>query len=242
MTTPKNKKTVVILQSNYIPWKGYFDLIRCADVFVLYDDMQFTRRDWRNRNQIKTPHGLLWLTIPVEVKGKFDQRIRDTRVAERSWANTHWKSITANYVRAPFFSEYKAHLEELYRTADFDFLSDINHHFLTGLCKLLKIEPNFRWSSEFTLAEERTERLAGICQQLDATTYISGPAAKDYMDVSVFDRLKIEVQYFNYSGYPTYPQLYGDFTHAVSVIDLLFNAGPEAMRYLNKASQIVTSY
>lgn len=107
-------KRIAILQSNYIPWKGYFDMIAAVDEFILYDDMQYTRRDWRNRNQIKTPQGVQWLTVPVRVKGKYDQTIRETEIDGIDWAGTHWKIIAQNYRRAPRFEEVAAVFEPLY--------------------------------------------------------------------------------------------------------------------------------
>lgn len=112
-------KKVAILQSNYIPWKGYFDLIGAVDEFILYDDMQYTRRDWRNRNQIKTPQGVQWLTVPVRVKGKYEQKIRDTEIDGSDWAVAHWKALVQNYARAPHFAEIAAWLEPLYLSGSY---------------------------------------------------------------------------------------------------------------------------
>src|SRR5690242_3004523 len=111
MSGSMKQKSVAIVQSNYIPWKGYFDLINVVDAFVLYDDAQYTRRDWRNRNKLKGPKGSYWLSIPVEVKGKFFQRIRDTKIADASWGKSHWTSICASYSKAPHFKTYKAYFE-----------------------------------------------------------------------------------------------------------------------------------
>ena len=160
------KKSVLITQSDYIPWKGYFDAINMADVFVIYDDVQYTRRDWRNRNIIKTAHGLKWLTIPVEVKGRFSQTVRETKVSNKSWAMQHWKSIQHNYARAKYFEEYKAILENLYSESHEDFLSIINDRFLRVICDLLQIKSEFRVSSEFDLQGDKIERLVGICKTL----------------------------------------------------------------------------
>ena len=229
-------KRVAILQSNYIPWKGYFDLIASVDEFVIYDDMQFTRRDWRNRNQIKTPQGPIWLTVPVKVKGKYDQTIRETEIDGADWAAKHWKSLVGNYARAPFFKEVAALIEPLYRQ-DYPLLTVLNRTFLDAVCAYLGIHTSIRDSSEFTLADGKSERLADLCQQLGADEYVSGPAAKDYLDESVFQRLGMTVSWFDYSGYPEYPQLWGDFTHYVSVLDLMFNCGREAPLYMKFVSR-----
>jgi hypothetical protein len=226
------RKVVAIVQSNYIPWKGYFDLIASADELILFDDMQYTRRDWRNRNKIKTPQGPQWLTIPVQVKGMYHQRIDATRVADKDWASRHWQSIQHSYARAPHFARYKALFEELYLGQDEAFLSRINYHFLTAICSLLGIPARITWSTDYESSEGKTERLVHLCRQAGATHYLSGPSARDYIDAELFRQAGIVLCFSKYSGYPEYPQLYPPFDHAVSVIDLLFNTGPEAPRYL----------
>lgn len=226
------KKTVAITQSNYIPWKGYFDMINRSDVFVLYDTAQYTKRDWRNRNRIKTQDGLKWLTIPVRVKGQFYQAINETRVSDRDWRYKHWKMIEYNYKRAPFFSEYGPVVEELYLGCDSEFLSDINLRFLKGICQILNIKTEFRYSSEFSLAGDRTERLVNICEALSADKYITGPAAKAYMQEDMFREAKIELEWMDYSRYKEYPQMTDPFDHSVSVVDLILNIGPKAIDYI----------
>jgi len=225
-------KKVVISQSNYIPWKGFFDSVNLADEFVFYDDMQFTRRDWRNRNQIKTKDGVKWLTVPVEVKGKYFQKIKDTTISDPGWAKNHWDTITHNYSKAEYFKEYKDFFQELYMGKEYVLISDVNTTFTKAICKLLGIETKIRQSDEFELLEEKSERLVDICKKLNATDYYSGPAAKAYMDESKFENENIKIHYFDYSGYPEYRQLHGEFTHAVSIIDLIFNEGPDAKNFM----------
>jgi len=227
-------KRVAILQSSYIPWKGYFDLMRQVDEFILYDDAQYTRRDWRSRNQIKTKDGLLWLTIPVDVKGKFTQAIKDVCVNDRSWNDRHFKTIAAAYARAPHFREYRDTLEELYRGATSARLSDINRRFIEGLAKMLGIHTKLSWSMDYELPDGRVERLVALCRQAGATSYLSGPAAREYIgkDARLFADAGIEVSYIDYSGYPEYPQLYPPFVHQVSVIDLIVHMGPSAVECL----------
>ena len=225
-------KKVAILQSNYIPWKGYFDLIAAVDEFILYDDMQYTRRDWRNRNQIKTPQGPVWLTVPVKVKGKYHQRIRETEIDGREWAVAHWKSLALNYKKAPHFDEVAAFLEPIYLRSDHDFLSPLNRELLEGICRYLGITTRITNSWDYRLTEGRSERLADLCMQAGGTEYVSGPAAKDYIDESVFGERGLKLNWFDYQGYPEYPQLWGDFVHAVSVLDLLFNCGKEASKLM----------
>ena len=228
-------KKVAILQSNYIPWKGYFDLIAYVDEFILYDDMQYTRRDWRNRNQIKTPQGLQWLTIPVQVKGKFHQKIRDTQIAGTEWAAQHWKSLVQNYRPAPHFAEIANWLEALYQDPFPLNLSDFNRRFLEAVCGYLGIKTKIKNSWDYPLRDGKSERLAGLCQAAGAAEYVSGPAARDYLNEEVFAAQGIKVTWFDYNGYPEYHQLYGEFAHGVSILDLLFNCGPESCRYLRYA-------
>lgn len=224
-------KKVAIVQSNYIPWKGYFDLIAAADELILYDDMQYTRRDWRNRNQIKTPQGVQWLTVPVQVKGKYAQKIRETETDGTDWAAEHWKSLAQNYRRAPHYAEIAAWLEPLYAAPPTN-LSQLNRAFIEAICVYLGIATTIKNSWDYQLTEGKTERLASLVAQAGGTEYISGPAAKDYVAEDVFRSLGIRLTWFDYAGYPEYPQLWGPFTHGVSVLDLLFNCGKDAPRCL----------
>lgn len=225
-------KKVAIVQSNYIPWKGYFDMIAAVDEFILYDDMQYTRRDWRNRNQIKTPQGVQWLTVPVLVKGKYHQSIRETEISGDDWAAKHWAALVSNYRRAPQFSEIAAWLEPLYHGETYSHLSELNRRFLEAICGYLGIETRLSSSSDYTLVEGKTERLADLCTQAGATEYVSGPAARDYVDPLIFESRGIALTWFDYSGYPEYPQLWGEFAHGVTILDLLFNCGKQAPAYM----------
>jgi WbqC-like protein family len=225
-------KRIAIVQSNYIPWKGYFDLINSVDEFMLYDDVQYTRHDWRNRNKIKTAQGVIWLSIPIEVKGRFHQKIREARVSDGNWQATHWKSIAQAYSKTRYFAQYRERVEELYRRPPTQYLSESNHSFLSALCSLLDIHTPLTWSSDYEIVPGKTERLVALCQQAGATEYVSGPAAKNYLDETLFAKVGISVQWVDYSDYPEYRQLFPPFEHAVSVIDLLFNEGPHAWRYM----------
>ena len=223
---------MAIVQSNYIPWKGYFDLINLVDEFVLFDDMQYTRRDWRNRNLIKTPAGLKWLTIPVAVKGNYFQKIRDTRISDPGWARKHWQSIVHSYSKAKHFGLYRDVFEQLYLATEETFLSRVNYLFLTTICKILRVNTKFSWSEDYISVDGKTERLVSICKQAGATTYISGPAARDYLEETLFNDAHIFVEYMDYSSYPEYKQLTPPFEHRVSIIDLIFNEGPDATKYM----------
>ncbi len=226
------RKKVIITQSNYIPWKGYFDSINMVDLVILYDDMQYTKRDWRNRNQIKTPQGLKWISIPVEVKGKYYQAINETKISDKDWSKSHWDIIRQNYSKSPFFSQYKDAIEELYLDCNEDLLSLINYRFLDGINEILGIKTPMIFSSEYELVEGRTERLIDLCKKVGATDYYSGPAARNYMDEKLFEEESIKLNYFEYSGYPEYPQLHGAFAHGVTILDLIFNTGLNAQTYM----------
>lgn len=225
-------KKIAIVQSNYIPWKGYFDMIAAVDEFILYDDMQYTRRDWRNRNQIKTPQGLQWLTVPVRVKGKYEQKIKDTEIDGLDWAQLHWKSLSQNYRRSPYFDEISELIEPLYMAKTYTYISQLNRSFIEAICNYLGIRTVISNSWDYALVDGKTERLADICRQAGGTEYISGPAAKDYVDADVFLDMDIKLTWFDYTGYEEYHQLWGEFTHGVTILDLLFNCGRDARRYM----------
>lgn len=236
MTTLPTKK-VAIVQSNYIPWKGYFDLIHTVDEFILFDDMQYTRRDWRNRNVIKTAAGLKWLTIPVAVKGNYFQKINETIVSDPDWTTKHWQTIVHSYSRSKHFQTYRERFEKLYLSVDENFLSRINFRFLSAICQILAIDTKISWSHDYVAAGVKTERLVDLCKQAGAGIYISGPSARAYIDEALFASANIELQYIDYSGYPEYGQLFPPFTHQVSIIDLIFNEGPDATKYMKSFSR-----
>lgn len=225
-------RKVAVVQSNYIPWKGYFDMIAAVDEFILYDDMQYTKRDWRNRNLIKTPQGVQWLTVPVLVKGKFHQKICDTEIDGAEWATTHWKALVQNYRRAPCFTEIAIWLEPIYAEGLFTHISQLNRHLIEAICKYLEIKTTIKNSWDYTLPDGKTERLAGLCAQAGGTEYISGPAAKEYIEEEIFTEKGIKLTWFDYSGYSEYPQLWGEFSHGVTILDLLFNCGNDSPKYM----------
>ncbi len=225
-------KKVAILQSNYIPWKGYFDIIRQVDEFIIYDDVQYTRRDWRNRNLIKTPHGLLWLTIPVHVKGDFFQKISETKVAETNWNKKHWHSLLTYYAKAPFFKQYQPIFEEAYLNCNFKYLSEINLHFLQIINSILGINTQMSYSADYEVTGNKTERLVHLVKAAGGTHYLSGPAAKDYIDRSIFVKENVYLEWMNYDEYNEYPQMHNPFTHGVTILDLLFNTGNDALDFI----------
>lgn len=229
-------KKVAIVQSNYIPWKGYFDLIAAVDEFILYDDMQYTRRDWRNRNMIKTSRGLEWLTVPVRVKGKYHQKIRETEIDGSAWAAAHWKTLELNYKRAPHFLSVADWLEPYYRRT-YTSISELNRALIEAVCLFLEIRTGITNSWEYKLVEGKTERLVSLCIQAGGSRYISGPSARDYIDTAAFEAAGVELGWFDYAGYPEYPQLWGAFEHGVSILDLLFNCGKNSSQYMKHVPQ-----
>jgi hypothetical protein len=238
---PSARKTVAIVQSCYIPWKGYFDLIGLVDEFVLYDDRQYTRRDWRNRNLIKTPQGPRWLTIAVQVKGRYHQRIDETLVADREWGRQHWERIEHNYAGAPFFAEYREPFESLYLNLHEERLSAINRMFIEAICDVLGIRTRISWSTDYAAEGDKTERLVSLCRATGATGYLSGPRAKEYLDEDAFAKAGVSVKYIDYEGYRAYDQRFPPFDHHVTVLDLIFNTGSEAPAYLKSLAGVRTA-
>ena len=227
-------KKIFIIQTNYIPWKGYFDALNTVDEVILYDDMQYTKNDWRNRNKIKTAQGPQWLTIPIDVKGKMHQKIKDAVVSDRylDWRESHWKTLQMSYSKAAHFKTYFSEFENLYKNDKEIHLSKINHSFIALINNILGIKTPMRWSSEFELKGDRNEKLVNLCLETNTTDYFTGPSAQEYLDESLFEKQGIKVHYIDYSGYPSYTQLYGDFVHAVSILDLLFNEGPKTRNFM----------
>ena len=233
-------KTVVITQSNYIPWRGYFDMLRSADEVVLLESVQYTRRDWRNRNRIKTPQGTRWLTVPVEAKGRYLQALDETRINDPRWATNHIRAIELAYSRAPHYAELAPWLFDMLRgVAAEPLLTKVNEQLLRALCEQLGITVPIRRCSHVLdrnalRSMQPTERLLAIATELGATRYLTGPSAQDYLDIGLFEAAGIQVSWMSYDGYAEYPQLWGVFEPYVSIVDLLFNTGQEAARYLER--------
>lgn len=224
-------KTVAILQSNYIPWKGNFDLINMVDEYIILDDVQYTKRDWRNRNCIVTKDGIKWLTIPVK-NISFHQKIKDTEIVSCDWADKHWRLIDQSYRFAPFYSRLENSIKQMYENAlEERFLSRINYIFLEGICKLLEIRTKIQWYHTYDPQGIKSDRILDICVKANADNYISGPAARTYLDTKVFEERGISVKWMSYDGYPEYEQLHGHpFSHNVSILDLLFCRGVEGTK------------
>lgn len=223
-------KTVAILQSNYIPWKGYFDLISSVDLFIFYDDVKFTKNDWRNRNKIKTPDGLKWITIPCGWKSH--KLICEIDLPDANWQNKHWNLIEENYFRAPYFNLYKKFFENIYLNKKWKNLSELNQHLIKNISlKFLNIKTQFDDSRNYNIQGKGEDRLINLLKKVNATKYISGPSAKAYISNNRFISEGIHLEWMNYDNYPEYPQLYPPFQHAVSIIDILFNTGLNAENF-----------
>jgi hypothetical protein len=229
------EKRVAIVQSNYVPWRGYFDLIASVDEFVLLDDVQYTRRDWRNRNRIKTATGTRWLTIPVQVSGRYTQTIAETRVADEGWAAQHWSIVRQSYAEARGFAEAAPFVEELYASVPDPSLSEVNRHFLAAICRRVEIGTPLTPSRDYRAEGTKTARLLDICRKAGATTYVSGPAAKDYLEEEAFAAAGIDVEWFEYGPYPAYEQVHPPFEPRVSILDTLLCTGARAAAFVRPA-------
>ena len=227
---------VAVIQSNYVPWKGYFDVIHDVELFIFHDDLQYTKNDWRNRNKIKSAAGPTWLTIPV---GTSESRlICEVEIKDPTWQKKHWNLIKTHYAKAPHLATYADFLKDIFETRRWDNLSVLNQHLIRTIAKdHLGITTRFADSREYAPEGAKQERLLDLLKKAGATSYLSGPAAKDYIEADPFRDAGIELQWKDYSGYPEYPQVHPPFEHGVSILDLLLNVGPDAPRYIWGARQ-----
>ena len=223
-------KKAAIIQSNYIPWLGYFDIIHDVDIFVFLEDVQYTKNDWRNRNKIKTPKGTEWITVPV--LGGIHQKIFETKIDNsKLWTKKHKQAIHANYAATENYTCYKDDIFEIY-DRKFDTISELNIYAIKKICNLLDIETEFVNSKDLDVSGRKDDRVIEICREIGADYYLSGPAAKDYIENDKFLDACIKLEYKSYEGYPEYKQLWGEFTRYVSVIDLIFNCGEKSPYYI----------
>ena len=219
-----------VIQSNYIPWRGYFDIMHDADVFVFYDDVQYTVNDWRNRNRIKTANGVVWLTIPTGNQN--DRRICDVTIRDQGWARKHWMTIEQSYRRAPGFARYGDFFRSIYDRS-WESLSVLNQTMIRAIAAdLLGIRTRFLDSRDYDLSGKGSERLLLLLQRLGVTDYVSGPSAQAYLDADAYARCGVRVHWKDYSHYPDYPQLHGAFAPSLSIVDLLMNCGDDAAHYI----------
>lgn len=231
-------RTLSVIQPSFLPWRGYFSIIAQSDCFVFYDDVQYDRHGWRNRNRIKTSQGLQWISVPVESKDHFQRAIRDTKICDRSpWRRKILQSVRHAYSRSPFFDAYYAWLERRL-LEPWDTISQLDIALTQDVCAFLNVKVQFACSSEIPTAQnlDRVERLVALCRHFSCDRYLSGPSARDYLvDSDSFSRNGIVLEYARYSFQP-YPQLFGEFLGEVSVIDTLFNLGPNASSALVPAN------
>jgi|Deesub1362A_J573_1020465.scaffolds.fasta_scaffold00522_19 hypothetical protein len=225
---------VVILQPGYLPWLGFFDLMYKADFFVIFNDVQYTVRDWRNRNRIKTPNGVIWLTVPVESRGAREKLIKDVEIDNtQKWQERHLKSLESFYKRAKYFDEVMALIADLFKKT-YRFLIDVDMDFIMKVRDYLSIDTKILFSSEIPSRGKKDEKLLSICKFLNSTCYLSGNTAKNYLRESIFAAEGIKVEWHDYQ-HPYYNQLWqkeqGFISH-LSIIDLLFNHGPYSLAIL----------
>lgn len=224
----------VILQPSYIPWRGFFHQIQKADLFIFYDDVQYDKHGWRNRNKIKTANGSIWLTIPVLSGGNVvnQKAINQIQILKsENWRKKHLSSLQYSYAKAPFFKKYFPLIENLYENQTAS-LAEFTISTTIALSQILGIQnTKFEQSSNIPVQGQKTDRLLEILKNVGATHYISGPSAKDYIEDEKFQEANISLEYINYN-YSEYPQLYPPFDPQVSILDLLFMTGENAHKYI----------
>lgn len=224
-------KRVAVLQSNYIPWKGYFDIIHDVDEFIFYDEVQFTKNDWRNRNQIITPQGKVWLSVPV---GSDEKRvILDVEIKDHTWQKKHYKTLEMAYHKAPFWDVYKNFLQDVYLEKQWNYLYELNRFLTIHIAHdFLHIFTRFSDSRDYTTYGTKHEKLLSLVRAAEADVYVSGPAAKNYIVEEDYKKNGIDLIWKDYTGYPEYSQMSETFTHQVSILDLLFNVGEDTSDYI----------
>jgi hypothetical protein len=222
---------LAVLQSNYIPWKGYFDIIHNVDLFLFYDEVSYTKNDWRNRNQILTEKGKQWLTVPVH--GSTTLPIQNIQIVEGRWQRQHYQALVTNYAKAPFFSQYRDFIEDIYLNRKWKSLSDLNQTLIQKISRdFLGIRTEFGRSSDYSSSGSGHQKLLSLVKAVGADSYLSGPAAREYIHSDDYEEAGIQLEWMDYSGYPEYNQLFQPFQHQVSILDLLFNTGERASEYI----------
>ena len=229
---------IAVLQPGYLPWLGFFDQEMSVDVFVLYDDVQFDRRGWRNRNRIKTLNGSVWLTVPVIQKGNYDQIIRDVKIDnDRPWRKKHLGRVEGFYKKAPYFDVLFPEFKEII-LRDWEYLWQLDFELIKWMNEKIGIDTEIKLASQLGVSGQKSERLLEICQKLEADEYFSGAAARHYLDIGLFREAGIDV-YFQEYVHPVYPQLHGEFLSHLSTLDLMMITLPESKRIIESGRKWV---
>ena len=227
----------VVLQPTYLPWMGYFGMIDIADIFVFYDDVQFSVQSWQQRNKIKSMNGnWMWLSVPIV--RNFGRNIKEVQINNAAdWRKKHWASISQSYAKTAYFKDYKEEIENIYES-EWEYLCDLNISVIKKVAGLLSVRmPQFIRSSELEdISGEKTDRLLLTLKKIGADEYISGPAAKEYMEGNKLEQKGIKLYWYEYQ-HPAYPQIRGEFIPYLSAIDLVFNTGSEALKYIREGSK-----
>jgi hypothetical protein len=224
---------IAICQPAYLPWLGYFELLDRVDTFILLDSVQFEKQSWQQRNRVKTPTGLQWLTVPVVFRGHFGQRILEVEIRDPEFARKHLRTVELNYRRAPFFDQYYPELAEILTERSMSSLRDLNQHLIEWFCRVLGIAARILRSSDLNAEGKRSELLVSICRLLGADFYVSPLGSAGYLleDMDLFTKAGIQVAFQHYE-HPEYRQLFPPFQSHASVLDLIFNEGPNALPIL----------
>ena len=232
---------IAILQSNYIPWRGYFDLISSVDKFVFLDTVQYTKNDWRNRNRILSQNGPIWLSVPTLTRGRSKQNINEVEIDNNTkWQKKHWTSICQSYQKSPFFERYRDELNYFYEKCNWNLLSDLNISLIKFISATLNLSTEFIDSHDLNLKIDgntdcvKTERIIEVCKTIGANHYLSGPSAKTYLEEKMLTEQGISLEFIDYEHYPSYSQIIAGFEASVSILDLLFMKGPDAIDFLSK--------
>jgi len=226
----KKRKTIGILQPGYLPWLGFFEQIARVDAFVIYDDVQFDKGGWRNRNRVKSPNGPVWLTVPVLTKSQANLNIREVRISQtETWSSKHIRTIKQYYSKA----EYYEYADELFKILErrWDFLIDLDMEIIRWMKDKFSLDNEIYLSSELDIRGDRIQRLINIIKHLDGNVFYEGAAGKNYIDIQEFREHGVEVEFQDYN-HPKYSQLHGEFISHLSALDLLLNCGPDSRRIL----------
>jgi len=234
-------KKIAILQSNFLSWRGYFDIINTVDEFIIYDHVQYTKNDWRNRNLIASKTGPQWITIPVKTKGHLTKNrpINETTVIDKKWIKKHLGAFRNNYSKAKYFKNVYTFLEEIYTSAsDYTYLSAINKLFIKRICNLINIKTYISSDIDYIIQGDKNTKLINLIKQANGTIYYSGIAAKNYLDEELFNKNNIEIRWIDSTNYPKYKQFCPEYFFNLSIVDLLFMEGNNFYKYMKTIGEV----